>query len=96
VNGDDLGLEGLVADPENGEVFRDSVCRPAYEAVELGRALADRSGQWRQGRLDAVYAAEKAGRARWESEKKRLRRPKDFRPSQSRDRRGYRDSVHGL
>ena len=65
VNGDDLGLEGLVADPESGEVFRDSVAGRRSEAVELGRALADALlAKGAKAVLDAVYAAEKAGKAR--------------------------------
>lgn len=64
VSGDDLVLEGLVADPEDGRVFRDRIAGPRAQAAALGRALAETVlAMGAKAVLDAVYAAGTAVKA---------------------------------
>jgi hydroxymethylbilane synthase len=55
--GDRLSLEGLVADPDDGRVFRDAIAGPRTEATALGRILAETVlAMGAKAVLDAVYA----------------------------------------
>jgi hydroxymethylbilane synthase len=58
LNGDTLHLDGLVADPETGQTFRDAVSGPRSQAVALGRILAEAVlGLGAKAVLDAVYTS---------------------------------------
>lgn len=56
ISGDALALEGLVADPDTGRTFRDSVTGKRSEAAALGRGLAESVlAMGARAVLEAVY-----------------------------------------
>ena len=58
LSGDTLHLEGLVADPETGQTFRDATSGPRSRAVALGQTLADAVlAMGAKTILDAVYTS---------------------------------------
>lgn len=63
LDGDTLTLDGLVADPEDGRTFRDTITGPRSRAVALGAALAEAVlALGAKAVLDAVYAAQPAAK----------------------------------